>query len=192
MYLCFWQRNFSFGGHNVQGLKESEQHECLHYFFQQPQSNQRFVSSTVNMDFLLSPLLQLIVHVRPQKKMGKNKLTIFSACIFCNFSVRTLNTMYRNSWFFLMSPRKHENPPSKVAYFSFNCRNFSTAKNDPVCPDSWKLTQLFQCFLYLVQIFESNQTHSFFFQENKNFWLLCPLSCGQISTNTVFVMSRYD
>ena len=28
-----------------------------------------------------------------------------------------------------------------------------TTKNSLICPDSWKLKKLFQCFLYLIQIF---------------------------------------
>ena len=55
------------------------------------------------------------------------KLTMFSACILSNFLVRTLpctETLFLKT----NCPRKHEKTPSKVAYFSFNCRNFSTAQ----------------------------------------------------------------
>ena len=37
-------------------------------------------------------------------------------------------------------------------------RYFSTAQNEHICQDSWKLTFLFQCFLYLVLIFVLRKT----------------------------------
>ena len=40
---------------------------------------------------------------------------------------------------------------SSMLYLNFF---FNTAKNDLVDPDSWKLTWFFQCFLYLVEIFD--------------------------------------
>ena len=43
---------------------------------------------------------------------------------------------------------------SKIAVSS------STAKIGPVFPDSWKLTKLFQCFLYLLQIFGLKDSHA--------------------------------
>ena len=47
-----------------------------------------------------------------------------------------------------------ENTPSKVEYFSKIAEIFSNAKNGPVCPDIVLKTHIvFQCFLYLVQIF---------------------------------------
>ena len=39
--------------------------------------------------------------------------------------------------------------------------SFCTAQIIPICPDSWKLIELFQCFLYLIQIFDPDCTSNY-------------------------------
>ena len=45
----------------------------------------------------------------------------------------------------------------KIVLCRGNCCQFgeqlSTAQISPICPECWNLTYLFQCFLYLIQIF---------------------------------------
>ena len=50
-----------------------------------------------------------------------------------------------------IAPENMEKPPSKL--LTIDPFFFSTAKNGSVFPDIWKPISLFQCFLYLIQIF---------------------------------------
>ena len=68
---------------------------------------------------------------------------------------------FQNKFKMFIWPWKHEKTALKNCSQSAPIVFFSTAKNGPVCPGSWKPKQLFQCFLYLIQIFaeiESYQT----------------------------------
>ena len=73
----------------------------------------------------------IVVSIVGQKKWKRKYIfDNFLSCIFSNFLVHHLKFV------FVFCPWKNEKWPSKVSYFSYNCKNVSTALKSPICPDT--------------------------------------------------------
>ena len=149
------------------------------------------------MEVLLS-YLQLIEDCQffGLKKWKKGEIKIFLSFILSIFLFSADATMYRIPLVFnLFAHDNMKKPPSKVAYFSLNFRNFSTAKNGPVSLDSWKLTYIFQCFLYLVQLFGTQYTlrkkETFFHEKYRAIWHSTFTQKGPQTTQRLILMFWY-
>jgi hypothetical protein len=56
-----------------------------------------------------------------------------------NFLLRVEHSAETLTLYNIFSSWKHEKKPSKVGYFRKIAEIFTTAKNSPICLDSWKL-----------------------------------------------------
>ena len=90
----------------------------------------------------------------PQKVYSNAQIILFLNFTSINFLVGTLQCSETLIFYLFVCIETWRNQTFKAGHFSKIAEMFSTAKNDPVCPEIWKLSFFNVYYTYLVQIFE--------------------------------------